>query len=144
MMTQAALIALINTCSNAISGSHYVGGEPDNLPVLRGYVQACAKAAADIQLRHTANEKRELARREILAIMLDREVELAYAGLGDAATALVAAKSELRNIGEILKMTIDAQTAKTFEDQADLVGGQIQTLEAALKVRTKRKTIPSF
>lgn len=133
-MTQAALIALIQTCVGSMHGAHFVG-DPSNLPVLRGYVIACSRAADDLSLRRPLQDH-ELKRRELLAIVLDREVVLSYAGMGDAATALPAAKAELRNLGELLKIATDGDEIHAFEDQADLVGGQIQTLIEATKKKT--------
>jgi hypothetical protein len=132
MMTQVALIALIHTCVNSMTGATY-NGDPSNLPIMRGVVMDCQRAADDLAIRTSATPKRDINRRELLAIVLDREVILSYGGMNDAATALPAAKAELRTLGELLKVEKDQDTVAAFEAQADLVGGQIQTLETALR-----------
>ena len=132
-MTQAALIALITTCISSMQGNHFVGN-PSNLPVMKGYQNACASAADDLSRRRTFPNN-EMKRREILAIVLDREVLISYAGLNDAKTALPAARAELLNLGELLKVAKDPNEIGAFEQQAELVGGEIQTLRSALKQR---------
>lgn len=132
-MTQSTLIALITTCVSSMQGDHFTG-DPSNLPIMKGYQNTCASAAADLSFRRTLPNN-EYKRRELLAIVLDREVLISYAGLNDARTALPAAKAELRNLGELLKVSKDQGDISAFEAQAELVGGEIQVLEGALKHR---------
>ena len=132
-MTQSALIALITTCVSSMQGDHF-SGDASNRPVMVGYQNTCASAAADLAKRRTLPNN-EYKRRELLAVVLDREVLISYAGLNDAKTALPAAKSELRNLGELLKIATDQNDISAFEAQAELVGGEIQVLSAALKHR---------
>jgi hypothetical protein len=121
-----------------MTGDTY-NGNPANLPVMRGVVMDCQRAADDLAIRTAATPKRDINRRELLAIVLDREVILSYGGMDDAATALPAAKAELRNLGELLKVEKDQNTVSAFEAQAELVGGQIQALETALRKHGRRQ-----
>lgn len=130
-MISAALLSLAQTCVASMSGADYQF-DPANKPVMVGYVQACRKAQKGLEGVRIAGDN-DQHRRALLVILYERDVLLSEIGLDDHKGALTADRKELNMLASLLRESKDPDEQNAFEQQIDLVGGQITVLEGELK-----------